>query len=222
MTTENEQLMTEVTELRAEEITVHGAATVFVRDLSLVAHPGEIVGITGPSGSGKTSLLHALGGLQVPDHGRVLLNGEPVTLWQQPRVALILQTLWLLPVLSVWETVALPLQAHNLPREEVETRVDEAITALGLADHRAQLVSELSGGQRQRVAGARAFAARADVILADEPGSSLDPHWRSMLFEQIRAQTARGAIVLLATSDPDTLTLCDQLITLAGTADATT
>jgi putative ABC transport system ATP-binding protein len=212
--------MTAVTELRAEQITVHGAATVFVTDLSLVVVPGQIVGITGPSGSGKTSLLHAFGGLQPPDHGRVLLNGEPVTLWQRPNVAVILQSLWLLPVLSVWETVALPLQAAGMARAQVAERVDQAITSLGLADHRAQLIDELSGGQRQRVAGARALAGEPDVILADEPGSSLDPHWRSVLLEQLTAQARRGAMVLLATSDPDSLAICDQLITLAGSASA--
>jgi putative ABC transport system ATP-binding protein len=208
--------MSAVTELRAEQITVHGAATVFVTDLSLAASPGQIIGITGPSGSGKTSLLHALGGLQAPDHGRVLLNGEAVTLWRQPNVALILQSLWLLPVLSVWETVALPLQAAGVARDQVAARVDEAITSLGLADHRAQLIDELSGGQRQRVAGARAFAAKPDVILADEPGSSLDPQWRSVLLAQLTSQARDGTIVLLATSDPDSLAICDQLITLAG------
>ncbi len=200
--------------LQAESITVIGGESVFVRDLTLVAQRGEAIGITGPSGSGKTSLLHTIAGLQDPDDGRVLLNGRPVTLWRQPGVALILQNLWLLPVLSVWETVAIPLQAQQLPRDEVTARVEAAITGLGLGDHRAQLIDELSGGQRQRVAAARALATRAELIIADEPGSSLDPFWRSELLRQLAEAAAGGTTLLVASSAPEVLELCDQVITL--------
>lgn len=208
--------MTEGFELRADALTVRGEESVLVSDLSLVVRSGEIVGIAGPSGSGKSSLLEALGGLRTLAAGRLLLNGAPVSLWRHAAVALILQHLGLLPVLSAHETVALPLQARGLPRVEVAERADRVLAALGLGEHGRQLINELSGGQRQRVAVARALAGRPDVILADEPASALDPHWRSVVLAQLAAEASRGAIVIVASADPEAIGICGQVITLGS------
>ncbi len=203
-----------VAELRAEGLTVAGGDAVLVRDLDLHARAGRIVGLTGPSGSGKTTLLYALAGLIPAQDGRLLLDGRALVPWREAAVGFVFQNLCLVPLLSAQETVALPLQTRGLARAEVAERARAALDQLGLAEHAAQLVGELSGGQRQRVAVARALAGRPDVILADEPASALDPHWRGVVVELLLAEARRGAIVVIATNDPDITSTCDELVTL--------
>jgi putative ABC transport system ATP-binding protein len=203
-----------VEEMRAQRITLLGGETVLVRDLDLHARAGQVVGITGRSGSGKTTLLYALGGLIPTASGRLLLDGRSVVPWRDASLGLILQNLCLVPLLSAQETVALPLQATGTPRAEVAARSLAALEALGLADHAAQLVGDLSGGQRQRVAVARALASRHDVVLADEPTSALDPHWRGVVLDLLASEAKRGAIVVVASSDPEVTSICDHVVNL--------
>lgn len=94
-------------------------------------------------------------------------------------------------------------------------RSSAALDALGLGEHTAQLVGELSGGQRQRVAVARALASRPEVVLADEPTSALDAHWRGVVLDHLRAEARRGAVVVVASSDLEVTSMCDQVIRLA-------
>lgn len=206
-------------QLTLSAITVHGESTVLVDALSLTALPGQLIGITGPSGAGKTSLLHAIGGLTAPAAGRVCFAGSEQPLWQSHTTAVILQNLWLSPVLTAHEAVALPLRAGDLEAGEVRSRADAALASLGLNEHRGQLISELSGGQRQRVAVARAVAGEPSVILADEPASALDPYWAATVLDRLAAETGRGAIVFLASSDPSAITRCDQVVTLRAGAE---
>jgi putative ABC transport system ATP-binding protein len=147
--------------------------------------------------------------------GRVLIDGQPRVLWRDAPAAIIFQNLGLVPVLSAQETVALPLQTRNLTKGEIEERSRSALATLGLADHAAQLVGDLSGGQRQRVAVARALAWRPEVILADEPTSALDTHWRQVVLDLLFAEAARGAIVIVASSDPEVIAMCGEIVTLA-------
>lgn len=202
--------------LSAETVTIAGEATTLVRELSLTARPGDIVGITGASGSGKTSLLHVLAGLDVPQSGRVLLGDVPACPWKEASVALVLQNLWLAPVLSALETVTLPQYARGVARAQAVARADELLTELGIGEHRTQLIRELSGGQRQRVAIARAVACGARIILADEPVSALDEHWRAVALGLLTGEAARGAIVIIASSDPDVISSCRQVVTLGA------
>lgn len=203
-----------VEEMRAEGITLLGGETVVVRDLDLHARAGQVIGVTGPSGSGKTTVLYALGGLIPTAGGRLLVDGRSVVPWRDGSVGLILQNLCLVPLLSAHETVALPLQASGTPRTEVAHRSLAALEALGLADHTAQLVGDLSGGQRQRVAVARALASRNDVVLADEPTSALDPHWRGVVLDLLMKEANRGAIVVVASSDAEVTSICDEIVSL--------
>ena len=200
--------------MRAERITLLGGETVVVRDLDLRARSGQVIGVTGPSGSGKTTVLYALGGLIPAAGGRLLLDGRSVVPWRDASVGLILQNLCLVPLLSAQETVALPLQASGTTRNEVAERSLAALEALGLGDHAAQLVGDLSGGQRQRVAVARALAGRNDVVLADEPTSALDPHWRSVVLNLLTSEANRGAIVVVASSDAEVTSICDEIVAL--------
>jgi putative ABC transport system ATP-binding protein len=203
-----------VEELRAEGITLLGGETVVVRDLDLHARAGQVVGVTGPSGSGKTTVLYALCGLIPTAGGRLLVDGRSVVPWRDASVGLILQNLCLVSLLSAQETVALPLQAGGTPRTEVAERSLAALDAMGLAEHAAQLVGDLSGGQRQRVAVARALAGHNDVVLADEPTSALDEHWRDVVLALLVREAARGAVVVVASSDAEVTSICDEIVTL--------
>jgi putative ABC transport system ATP-binding protein len=203
-----------VEEMRAEGITLLGGDTVVVRDLDFHARAGQVIGVTGPSGAGKTTVLYALGGLIPTAGGRLLVDGRSVVPWRDASVGLILQNLCLVPLLSAQETVALPLQATGTPRSEVADRSLAALAALGLDEHAAQLVGDLSGGQRQRVAVARALASRNDVVLADEPTSALDEHWRGVVLDLLVAEARRGAVVVLASSDPEVTSICDEVVSL--------
>jgi putative ABC transport system ATP-binding protein len=203
-----------VSELTAEGLRVLGGEDVLIRDLDLSARAGQVTGVTGASGSGKTSLLYAIGGLIPAASGRLLVDRDPIVLWRDASAGLIFQNLCLVPLLSAQETVALPMQAKGVPRSEIEQRSLAALEALGLGDHTHQLVDDLSGGQRQRVAVARALAGQPDVILADEPASALDARWREVVLDLLVDEAKRGAIVVLASSDPEVMAVCDQVVTL--------
>ncbi|MGH2871449.1 MAG: ATP-binding cassette domain-containing protein [Solirubrobacteraceae bacterium] len=203
-----------IRELRGESLDVRGGDGIILRGLEVHARAGEILGLSGPSGSGKTSLLFALGGLAPVAGGRLLIDGQPARPARGAGTALILQNLCLVATLTAEETVALSLQSHRLPRAQVARRALQALDQLGLADHAAQLIGTLSGGQRQRVAVARALVAAPDLILADEPASALDAHWRQVVLDQLLAHARRGAVVIVASGDTDVLSACDRVLEL--------
>lgn len=200
--------------MRAEGLTLVGGETVLVRDFELSARSGSLTGVTGASGCGKTTLLYALGGLIAPAKGRLLIDGRPAVLWRDAPAGLIFQNLCLVSLLSTQETVSLPLQARGLSREQIARRTTEALEAVGLADHASQLVGDLSGGQRQRVAVARVLASEPDVILADEPTAALDERWRGVVLDLLRGEARRGSVVVIASSDTEVTSACDELVTL--------
>ena len=148
--------------------------------VDLSVENGEFVAIVGTSGSGKSTLLHMLGGLDRPTSGAVLVDGkdifslkdEELTIFRRRKIGFVFQSYNLVPVLSVYENIVLPIQLDG-------GRVDEAyvkqvIEALGLEQKLQNLPSQLSGGQQQRVAIARALATKPAIILADEPTGNLD------------------------------------------------
>ena len=169
--------------------------------------------MTGSSGSGKTTLLSVLGGLVRPDQGDATYAGEPVgTRSGEPRAgtAFVLQTYGLVPTLTAEENVAIALRARGVAPVDAITRSAVALERVGVGDLAERLVTELSGGQLQRVAVARALAVEPDVLLADEPTSELDEHNRDLVVAELRLEADRGAVVVLATHDPEVADLCDD------------
>ena len=147
-------------------------------DLSI--EQGEFVAIVGTSGSGKSTLLHMLGGLDRPTSGTVTVDGrdifalkdEALTIFRRRKIGFVFQSYNLVPVLSVWENIILPVELDG--NKVDEAYVQEVIAILGLEKKLQNLPSQLSGGQQQRVAIARALATKPAILLADEPTGNLD------------------------------------------------
>lgn len=161
----------------------YGSGETLVKALdsvNLTVENGEFVAIVGTSGSGKTTLLHMLGGLDRPTSGEVIVDGqnlltlkdEALTIFRRRKIGFVFQSYNLVPVLSVWENIILPVQLDG--RKVDMPYVKELISTLGLERKLHNLPNQLSGGQQQRVAIARAMAAKPAILLADEPTGNLD------------------------------------------------
>jgi len=160
-----------------------------LKGIDFEVRPGEIFVIMGPSGSGKSVLLKHLIGLELPDAGEILINGEPI---QTPeiaakyRMAMVFQSGALLNSLTVGENVGLYLSEHRLKSpEEISKIVSEKLEAVGLKDVTDKMPNELSGGMKKRAAIARALASEPQLILYDEPTSELDPLSAVVIGEEI-------------------------------------
>jgi putative ABC transport system ATP-binding protein len=153
-----------------------------LHDVNLDVDAGEFVAFMGPSGSGKTTLLNLVGGLDVPTTGSVSVAGDEITRlssgaltkWRARHVGFIFQMYNLLPVLSAFHNVELPLLLTSLGKSDRRERVETALRVVGLADRQKHKPGELSGGQQQRVAIARAIVADPTFLLCDEPTGDLD------------------------------------------------
>jgi putative ABC transport system ATP-binding protein len=151
-------------------------------NISLSVPEGEFLALMGPSGSGKTTLLNLIAGIDRPNAGIVVVNGVEIgTLnesalakWRSNHVGFIFQFYNLLPVLTAYENVELPLLLTNLPKHEKREHVEAALKLVGLGDRMRHYPSQLSGGQEQRVAIARAIVGDPTIIVADEPTGDLD------------------------------------------------
>ena len=185
--------------------------------LSLTVSSGQVLAVTGPSGAGKTSLLWLMAGALEPDRGSVQVDGAPVG--DRPEaaargIAVVPQGNGLAAVLTAYENIVVPLlDARPEPRRG-RTRAREALEVVGLEEWAEHLVEELSGGQQQRVAVARALAAHASVLLADEPTSDLDGRNREVVLPALRAAADRGAVVVFATHDPEAAEAADGELAL--------
>jgi phospholipid/cholesterol/gamma-HCH transport system ATP-binding protein len=172
--------------------------------LTFDVQPGEVFVIMGPSGSGKTVLLKHLIGLEKPDQGEVLINGEPITspeLMGRYRMAMVFQSGALLNSLTVGENVGLYLSEHRLkPPEEIRRIVAEKLGVVGLAGTEGKMPSELSGGMKKRVALARALIIEPQLIMYDEPTSELDPLSAVVIAEEIDRLNQRTRVTSLVVS----------------------
>ena len=192
--------------LSAVDLSVSYGDVVALRDVAVHLHPGQLLAVTGPSGAGKSSLLWALAGAISPSSGAVRFGDVQLSDRDQAArlgIALIPQGNGLATALTAQENILVPMIAGGTRAAEARRRSDEALRLVGLEESGHHLIEELSGGQQQRVALARAFAARATVLLADEPTSDLDAANRERTMAALRAEAARGAIVVMSTHDPE-------------------
>ncbi len=181
-----------------------------LRGVDLAIGGGEFVAIVGPSGSGKSTLMNLIGCLDTPTDGTYHLKGEAVSglsrndlaAIRNRRVGFVFQNFNLLPQISAYENVEMPLLFGGVPRQDRHRRVVELLGRVGLADRMDHRPTELSGGEMQRVAIARALAMDPDILLADEPTGNLDSSSGGdimTLFEELWRQ---GRTVLVITHDP--------------------
>jgi len=182
-------------------------AKTVLRDVSFDLAAGDYVAVMGESGIGKSTLLNLLAGLDRPDSGQVLLDGEDLgaldddalTLIRRKRMGFVFQAFHILPYLTVAQNVGLPLALNGVRNAKMRSRVAALLEAVKLADRGGSLPRELSGGEMQRVAIARAIAHKPCLVFADEPTGNLDPESAkdvlALLRECVKAEGAAGILV---------------------------
>ena len=179
--------------------------------LSLTVGEGEFVALMGPSGSGKTTLLNLIAGIDRPTSGQVIvartdlakLSRSRLARWRARNVGYIFQLYHLVPVLTAYENVELPLLLHGLSRRERQKRVNLALEAVGLLDRHNHYPRQLSGGQEQRVAIARALVTDPTLIVADEPTGDLDRSSADATLALLqRLNQEMGKTLIMVTHDP--------------------
>ena len=182
-----------------------------LQGLNLDVEAGEFVAFMGPSGSGKTTLLNLLGGLDVPTHGSIRVAGDEITnmssskltAWRARHVGFVFQMFNLIPVLTAFQNVELPLLLTRLSKSERREHVEAALALVGLADRMHHYPRQLSGGQEQRVAIARAICTDPTFLLCDEPTGDLDRKSADEVLDLLdRLVDEHKKTILLVTHDP--------------------
>ena len=194
-----------------------------LRNLDLEIEKGKFVALMGPSGSGKTTLLNLLAGIDRPSEGELLIDGAPMhTLgrnalaqWRANHIGYIFQLYNLIPVLTAYENVELPLLLHNVSRNERHRKVSHALDVVGISDRHDHYPRQLSGGQEQRVAIARAIVTEPTILLADEPTGDLDRETGTAIMDLLQTlQTEQGQTIVMVTHDPRTAEWANTLLHL--------
>lgn len=183
-----------------------------LRGLNLEIHPGEFVAIMGKSGSGKSTLMNMVGCLDIPTKGNVYLYGDNIAHFSESdlaqarsrKIGFIFQQFNLIPTLTAFENVMLPMIFQNISPEEREKRTNSLLNLVGLAERVTHRPTELSGGEQQRVAIARSLAIDPEIILADEPTGNLDSHTGEMVMDLImKLHREKKKTVIIVTHDDD-------------------
>ncbi|HAW70324.1 MAG TPA: ABC transporter ATP-binding protein [Firmicutes bacterium] len=202
----------------------YGIAPNVVRALdgvNVIVGAGEFVAVVGTSGSGKSTLLHMLGGLDRPSDGKVVVDGhelaqlsdEQLTIFRRRNVGFVFQSYNLVPILSVYENIVLPIELDG--NKVDQTYIDEIIDTLGLGEKRDAMPNMLSGGQQQRVAIARALAAKPTILLADEPTGNLDSKTSQDVLSVLKMTSTRfHQTIIMITHNEHFAQLADRVIHL--------
>ncbi|OAI54244.1 ABC transporter ATP-binding protein [Planctomyces sp. SCGC AG-212-M04] len=194
-----------------------------LRDASLRVEQGQFVSLMGASGSGKSTLLNLLAGIDRPTRGRIVVNGTEITQlsrtklakWRAINVGYIFQMHNLVPVLTAWENIELPLLLLPMSRADRERRVQIALEAVGLSDRSDHYPRQLSGGQEQRVGIARAIVANPTLIVADEPTGDLDAETTDQILDLLtRLNTELGMTLLMVTHDANAAQIASRRLRL--------
>jgi len=192
-------------------------------DINLIIREGDFVALMGPSGSGKSTLLNLVAGIDKPDSGRLQIAGEDITRlgdsdladWRARSVGFVFQFYNLMPVLTAFENVELPLQLTSLSRAERRERVELLMAMVGLTERMKHYPNELSGGQQQRVAIARALVTDPLLIIADEPTGDLDRQSAADILKLLdRLNGELGKTIVMVTHDPRAAEAAHHLIYL--------
>ncbi len=191
---------------RTEMIETHA-----LRGFEIHVREGEFVTVTGPSGSGKTTFLNIAGLLETFDDGQFTLDGVDVkglndnqrSRLRNEKLGFIFQGFNLIPDLNLFDNVDVPLRYRGLSASDRASRIEAALTQVGLASRMRHYPSELSGGQQQRVAIARALAGSPRMLLADEPTGNLDSQMARSVMELLEDINAKGTTIIMVTHDPE-------------------
>ena len=201
---------------------IYGADDTEVRALDgvdLAVEKGEFVAVVGTSGSGKSTLLHMLGGLDRPTDGSVTVDGrelstlrdEELTVFRRRKIGFVFQNYNLVPVLSVYENIVLPVQLDGRRPDKAYT--DQIVETLGLSSKLQNLPGDLSGGQQQRVAIARALAAKPAILLADEPTGNLDSRTGQDVMGLLKVSGQRFAqTIVMITHNEEIAQMADRIV----------
>ncbi len=195
---------------------------VVLKGLDLEVKEGEFVSITGRSGSGKSTLLYQLGLLDYPNSGEIKINGrETATLTNDERTKLrltelgyIFQDYALVPELTAYENVLVPLLMQGLTKTEARDKAVRSLERVGLGSRLEHLPNELSGGEQQRVAISRAIAHEPKIIFADEPTANLDSETANVVMQNFLDLHNDGQTIVMVTHEPEYAVLADRVITL--------
>jgi putative ABC transport system ATP-binding protein len=208
-------------EVVVDDVTKHFGRIQALCDVQLQVAPGEMLAVTGHSGSGKSTLLNLIGGLDQPDAGRILIDGEAV--WTRAKadavrarrelVGFVFQHHLLLPNLDAVSNVEVPLIGAGVGRQDRRRRALELLDEVGLAQRADHHPSELSGGERQRVAVARALANEPRLLLADEPTGALDTMTSAKVLDLLTdVRARRGMTVIVVSHDPEVGARADRMV----------
>ena len=191
-----------------------------LRDINIKIYKGQFIAVVGRSGSGKTTLLNVMAGLDKPTSGDILINGSNITAMDEnslteirrTTIGFIFQSFGLLPLLSAFENVELPLRISGVEHGERSNRTKEALDIVGLNPRSNHRPYELSGGEQQRVSIARAIVTKPAIILADEPTGELDSTNAKSIFGLFKDMVVeQGMTIIAATHDSSLLSMADEV-----------
>ena len=209
--------------LKVSKIEKSYGASKVLRGIDFRMEEGERIAIMGPSGSGKSTLLNCIGGIDRPDNGEILFEGQILTSLSEQelcelrrnKISTIFQFFHLLPTLTARENIEFPMLLNSIGKSERNEKVDELLNAVKIQHRACAFPHELSGGEKQRVAIARSLSMQPKLILADEPTGNLDSKNTDSVLELIENLSKKhGIAMLLVTHNEEVTRICDQTITM--------